>query len=70
MTLGFFSGGCFFKITLMFIEAVISRNETSSKCFLIFFTYDFEQLKRVQNEYGAHKLNFHHKQFMIVFGRI
>ena len=50
MTLGFFSGGCFFKITLMFIEAVISRNETSSKCFLIFFTYDFEQLKRVQNE--------------------
>ena len=57
-----------FKIT--FIEAVISSNKSCSKCFLIVFTYDFEQTKRVRNKWGADKLIFHHKQFMIVFGRI
>ena len=39
---------CFFKIT--FIEAVLSSNKSCSKCFLIVFTYDFEQAKRVRNE--------------------
>ena len=40
------------KITLMYIEAVISGAGlvSCSKCFLIVFTYDFEQAKRVRNE--------------------
>ena len=38
------------KITLMFIEAVLSGNKSCSKCFLIVFTYDFEQAKIVWNE--------------------
>ena len=57
-----------FKIT--FIKAVISSNKSCSNSFLIVFTYDFEQTERVQNKWGADKLIFHHKQFMIVFGRI
>ena len=52
MTLGLFSGGCFFKITLMFIEAVISSNNFCSKCFLIAFTYDFEQATQNRSHRG------------------
>ena len=48
MTLGFFSGGCFFKITLMFIEAVISSNKSCSKCFLIVFKYDLNKQKEFE----------------------
>ena len=46
MTLGFFSGGCFFKIT--FIEAVISSNKFCSKCFLIVFTYTLNKQKEFE----------------------
>ena len=49
MTLGFFPGGCFFKITLMFIDAVQAL-QAFFKVFLIVFTYDCEQTERVQNE--------------------
>ena len=38
------------KITLMFIEAVLSNNKSCSKCFLIVFIYDFEQAEIVQNK--------------------
>ena len=41
-----------------------------AQSFLIAFTYDFEQVKRVRNESGVDELKFHHKQFMIIFGRI
>ena len=41
-----------------------------AQSFLIAFTYDFEQAKRVRNESGVDELKFHHKQFMIIFGRI
>ena len=59
---------CF--LTSMFIEAVLSSNNSCSKCFLIVFTYHFEQAKRVWNEWGEDKLDFPHKQFMIIYGRI
>ena len=59
------------KITLMFLKAVISGTcLVLFKVFLIAFTYDFEQVKRVRNESGVDELKFHHKQFMIIFGRI
>ena len=55
------------KITLIFIEAVISG--TCLALFKVFYIY-FEQAKKVRNEQGADKLNFHHKLFMIIYGRI
>ena len=55
----------------MIVEAVISSTTlVLFKVFLIVFTYDFEQAKRVRNGQGADKLNFHHKQFMMIYGRI
>ena len=71
MTLGCFPGGCFFKITLMWSQNSFRQYiKSCSKCFLIVFTNNFEQAKRVWNEKGADKLTFHHKQFMMIFGRI
>ena len=43
MTLGFF-----FKITLMFIEAVLSSVSSLVQSVFIVFTYDFEQAKYIQ----------------------
>ena len=34
------------------------------------FKCDFEQATRVRNESGADKLNFHHNEFMLIYGRI
>ena len=45
MTLGCFPSGCFFEITLMFIEAVLSSTSSLVQSVFIVFPYDFEQAK-------------------------
>ena len=59
MTLGYFPGGCFFKVTLIrsFIEAVISSTSLVQSFFYSLYIC-FEQAKRVRNEQGADNLNF------------
>ena len=48
MTPDCFLCGCFFKITLIFSEAVLTSNNSCSKCFLIVFTYTLNKHKEFE----------------------